>query len=102
MGSNMNALFYRMKLNNYKVLGATTVSRYYAVGAVLSQYDDKKQEKVIVYASKTMSKSERLFPTCEKEALALIFGIKHFYPLLIRYKVLCFNVRSFTPDLFIE
>jgi hypothetical protein len=54
----------------------------YAVGAVLSQKDEHGKEHPIAYASKTLSKPERNYPTCELEALALIFGVKHFYPFL--------------------
>ncbi len=54
----------------------------YSVGSVLSQKDSKGHERVIGYASKTLSKAEKLYPVCEREALALLFGVKHFYPYL--------------------
>ena len=59
------------------------------IGAVLSQEQDG-QEKVIGYASKTLSKSERAYCTTYKELLAVVKFCKHFksyvwgQPLIVR------------------
>ena len=52
-----------------------------AVGIVLSQMQDS-QERVIAYAGKRLSSAERNYSTTEKEALAVIEGLKHFDPYL--------------------
>ncbi|KFD51889.1 hypothetical protein M513_07218 [Trichuris suis] len=53
----------------------------YGLGAVLSQIESG-QEKVIAYASRTMSKTERNYGQIDKEALALMFGVKKFHQYL--------------------
>ena len=53
----------------------------WAVGAVLSQ-DYKGQEKVIAYASSTLSKSERNWSAYDKEFYAVVWAIRHFRPYL--------------------
>ena len=38
--------------------------------------------RLVVYASRTLYKSERNYAQIEKEALALVFGVKKFYDFL--------------------
>lgn len=49
------------------------------VGAILSHIMENNDEKVIAYASRTLMKSERNYSQLEKEALALVFGVKIFH-----------------------
>lgn len=53
----------------------------WAVGAVLSQ-DHNGLEKVIAYASSTLSKSERNWSAYDKEFYAVVWAIRHFRPYL--------------------
>uniref|UniRef100_A0A5S6QMV4 RNA-directed DNA polymerase n=1 Tax=Trichuris muris TaxID=70415 RepID=A0A5S6QMV4_TRIMR len=53
----------------------------YGLGAVLSQVENG-QEKVVAYASRTLTKTERNYSQIDKEALALMFGVKKFHQYL--------------------
>lgn len=57
----------------------------YGIGAVLSQKQDGA-ERVIAYASRQLTKTERQQPTTEKEALAMIWSIKQFRQYLFGHK----------------
>ena len=53
------------------------------IGAVLSQIDDDGSERVIAYASNTLSKAERKYCVTHKELLAVTVFISHFLPYLL-------------------
>ena len=52
------------------------------IGAVLSHVFDDGEERPIAYASRTLSSSEQNYSMIEKEALAIIFGLKKFHQYL--------------------
>ena len=49
------------------------------------------EEKPIVYGSRTLSKTKKNYAQVEKEALAVIFGIKKFHQYVIRPKIFASN-----------
>ncbi len=61
-----------------------------SIGAVLSQIQDNK-EKVIAYASRTLSKSESNFCVTDKELLAIRYFVEYFRHYLLGR---CFKTRS--------
>ena len=52
------------------------------LGAVLPQMQPTG-EKVIAYASRTMSKAEQKYETTRKELLAIVYGLKQFRQYLL-------------------
>jgi len=53
-----------------------------AIGAILSQRDDDKKERVISYASRSLNKHERNYGITELECLAVVWAVKHFHHYL--------------------
>ena len=51
----------------------------YGLGAILSHQMDDGSENPIVYASRALSNAERNYSNLEREALALVFGVKKFH-----------------------
>lgn len=54
----------------------------YGVGAVLSQKQPDGSERVIQYASQSLTNTQRKYSQIDKEAYAIIFAIKKFYQYL--------------------
>ncbi|UYV82422.1 K02A2.6-like [Cordylochernes scorpioides] len=61
----------------------------YGVGAILSQIDHGF-ERAVVFASRTLNKTERRYAVIDKEALAVIFGVSKFSQYLLgrKFKIL--------------
>ena len=55
-----------------------TDASQYAIGAVLCNNDGRP----VAYASRSLNKAERNYPTVEKELLAVVWAVKHFRPYL--------------------
>lgn len=54
----------------------------HGLGAVLSQRGSDGGERPLAYASRSLSVSERNYSQIQKEATAIIFGVKHFHQYL--------------------
>ena len=63
----------------------TTDASNYALGAVLSQIQNKI-ERPIAFASRTLNKCETNYSTIEKEALAIIWAVNKYKPYLFGQK----------------
>ncbi|BHF71978.1 hypothetical protein SprV_0401504000 [Sparganum proliferum] len=55
----------------------------FAMGGVLSQTDDNGLERVICFASKTLTKPQRNYCTYRRELLAIVTFVKQFRPYLL-------------------
>uniref|UniRef100_A0A0G4HP31 Chromo domain-containing protein n=1 Tax=Chromera velia CCMP2878 TaxID=1169474 RepID=A0A0G4HP31_9ALVE len=53
-----------------------------AIGAVLGQTDEERNEKVIAYASRMMTDLEKKWGITEREALSLVYAVNTFKPYL--------------------
>ena len=65
------------------------------IGGVLSQRDDQGQERVVAFASRSLSKAERHYCITRKELLAVIVFTQHFRPYLLGQQ---FTLRSGLSD----
>ena len=63
----------------------------YGVGAILCHQMDDGSERPISFASSTLFTAERNYAQLDKEALAIIFGVKRFHQYLYGRK---FNIQS--------
>ena len=59
----------------------------WCLGAILWQYDAKRRECPIYYASRQMSQAETRYSTTEREALAVIYACKKFRHYLLGYRI---------------
>jgi hypothetical protein len=60
----------------------------WCLGSILWQYDTKRRESPVYYASRQMSPAERNYTTTEREALVLVYSCKKFRHYLLGYKVI--------------
>ena len=65
-----------------KPLSLSTDASPYEVGAVLLHVDEDGSEKPVAYASRTLTDAEKRYSQLDKEALAIVFGVKKFHHYL--------------------
>ena len=58
----------------------------YGVGAFLSHRMEDQSEQPAAYASRTLSPAERKYAQLDKEALSIVFRIKHFHQYIYGHK----------------
>ena len=54
----------------------------FAIGYILSQFDDNNQERVIAYGGRSLRGSENKWSVTEKEGLALVEAVQTYHPYL--------------------
>ena len=73
-------------LDPEKELVLATDASDYGVGAVLSHKMKNGTERPIGYVSRSLQEAERKYSTLEKEALAILFGVKKFHQFLYGHR----------------
>ena len=63
----------------------------HGLGAILKQTDAENRERVIAYASRSLTPAEKNYTTSERECLALIFATKIFRPYLFGTEFVCYT-----------
>ena len=68
--------------NPDKPLVLTCGASPYRVGTVLSHSTKDGFDRPVAYVSRTLSQVERRYAQLDKEALAIVYGVKHFHQYL--------------------
>lgn len=63
----------------------------HALGAVLVQKNQQNEHRIVSFASKTLTKTERKYAQTQREALAVVWATEHFYYYLLGQK---FTIRT--------
>lgn len=60
----------------------------YAIGAVLTQENETGEQRIISFASKALTETEQRYAQTQREALAIVWAVEHFYYFLMGRKFL--------------
>lgn len=63
----------------------------HAIGAVLVQKNKHQEFRIVSFASKTLTQTERKYAQTQREALAVVWAAEHFYYYLLGHK---FTIRT--------
>ena len=80
IGKDCTTAFYDPSKRTRVTVDASSVG----LGAILSQFDSDDNERIVAYASRSLSKVEQRYSQTEKEALGVVFGCEKFHIYLIR------------------
>ena len=67
--------------SNFKIILTVDASPS-GLGAILSQVDEHKIERPVSFASRTLNSAEKRYSQIQKEATAIIFGVRRFHQYL--------------------
>lgn len=76
--------------NSDKTILYTDASPH-ALGAVIVQEDAKGNVRIISFASKSLTKTERAYPQAQREALAIVWAVEHYFYFLMGRR---FTIRT--------
>ena len=79
IGKDCTTAFYDPSKRTRVTVDASPVG----LGAILSQFDSDDNERIVAYASRSLSKVEQRYSQMEKEALGVVFGCEKFHIYLI-------------------
>ena len=70
------------------------------IGAVLMQKDDSGKSRAIAYASRLLNSAERNYSVTNREALAVVWALRHFRDLILGYTIHVFTDHFAVTELF--
>jgi hypothetical protein len=78
----------------------------FGLGAILAQKDEQGHDRVIIYASRTLSAPEKNYSATELECLAVVWAVRYFHPyvhgqrftLITDHSALCHLFNTSTPS----